>query len=185
MKAASAFIFALGGIRLMLETKCTSITNSIGYEGMEPAYAVPTGFGSNEAIFLIPRVVNHNIQLENKRKESLQNPNLILSEQDFYFLQRRPKGGRKILTNMSGFRSYPLTRNLRKRFSQAVNCLKKMHPMEDSSEKKTLDITVWSQIRIITSMVVAVDKINTSEAKTLKSNSRLSYGTTEDVGRIV
>ena len=155
----------------MLETKSTSITNSIGYEGMEPAYAVSTGFGTNEAKFSIPRVVNHNIQLENKRKESLQNPNLNLSEQDFYFLQRSPKGGRKILTNMSGFRSHPLTRILLKRFSQAVNCLKKMHPMEDSPEKKTLGMTVWSQIRIITSLVVAVDKTNTSEAKTLKNNS--------------
>ena len=169
----------------MLGTKYSSITNSIGHEGMKLAYAVSTGFGTDETKFSIPRVANHNIQMENKRKEILQNPNLILSKQDFYFLQRCTKGGRKILTNMSGFRSYPLTRNLRKRFSQAVNCLKKMHPMEDSSEKKTLDITVWSQIRIITSMVVAVDKINTSEAKTLKSNSRLSYGTTEDVARIV
>ena len=132
MKAASSFIFVLGGRRLMLETKCTSITNLIGYEVMEPAYAVSTGFGTNEAKCLIPRVVNHNIQLENKRKESLQNPNLNLSDQDFYFLQRSPKGGRKILTNMSGFRSHPLTRNLLKRFSQVVNCLKKMHPMEDS-----------------------------------------------------
>ena len=48
MKAASAFIFALGGLRLMLETKCSSITNSIGYEGMELAYAVSTGFGTDE-----------------------------------------------------------------------------------------------------------------------------------------
>ena len=66
IKAASSFIFALVGRRLMLETKCTSITNSIGYEGMEQAYAVSTGFGTDEAKFWIP-VVNHNIQLENKR----------------------------------------------------------------------------------------------------------------------
>ena len=57
--------------------------------------------------------------------------------------------------------------------------------MEDISEKKTLGITVWSQIRIITSMVVAVDKNNTSKAKTLKNNSRLSYWTTEEVARLV
>ena len=92
--------------------------------------------------------------------------------QHFYFLQRSPKGGRKILTNMSGFRSHPLTRNLLKRFSQVVNCLKKIHPMEDGSEKKTLAMTVWSQIRIITSMVVAVNKANTSKAKILKDNGK-------------
>ena len=57
--------------------------------------------------------------------------------------------------------------------------------MEDISEKKTLGITVWSQIRIITSMVVAVDKNNTSKAKTLKNNSRLSYWTAEEVARLV
>ena len=56
---------------------------------MEPAYAVSTGFGTDETKFSIPRVTNHNIQMENKRKESLQNPNLILSEQDFYLLQRK------------------------------------------------------------------------------------------------
>ena len=33
VKVASYFIFALGGRRLMLETKATSITNSIGYKG--------------------------------------------------------------------------------------------------------------------------------------------------------
>ena len=58
MKAASAIIFALGGRRLMLEIKSTSITNWIGYEGMEQAYAVSIGFGTNEATFSIPRVVN-------------------------------------------------------------------------------------------------------------------------------
>ena len=57
--------------------------------------------------------------------------------------------------------------------------------MEDSLEKKTLGMTVWRQVRIITSLVVAVDKTNTSEAKTLKNNSKLSYLTTEDVARIV
>ena len=79
---------------------------------------------------------------------------------------------------MSGCRSHPLTRNLLKRFSQAVNCLKKTNPMEDSPEKKTLGITVWRQVRIITSLVVAVDRTNTSEAKILKNNSELSYWTT-------
>ena len=178
IKAASAFIFRLGGRRLMLDVKCSSITNSIGYEGMEPAWAVSTGFGTDETKFLIPRVTNHNIKMENKRKESLQNPNPILCEQDYYFLQRCPRGGRQILTNMSGCRSHPLTRNLLKRFSQAVNCLKKTNPMEDSPEKKTLGMTVWRQVRIITSLVVAVDRTNTSEAKILKNNSELSYWTT-------
>ena len=60
-----------------------------------------------------------------------------------------------------------------------------MHPMEDSSEKRTLGMTVWRQIRIITSMVVAVDKTNTSKAKILKDNSTLSYWITEDMARIV
>ena len=126
----------------MLETKATSITNSIGYEGMQPAYAVSTSLGEDEANILIP-VVNHSIQLGNIRKESIQNPNLNLPEENFYFLQRSSTGGRRILTNMSGFRSHPLTRNLLKRISQVVNCLKKMHPMEDSSEKRTLGMTVW------------------------------------------
>ena len=53
-----------------------------------------------------------------------------------------------------------------------------MYPMEDSPEKKTLGMTVWSQVRIITSLVVAVDRTNTSEAKILKNNSELSYWTT-------
>ena len=183
VKVASYFIFALGGRRLMLETKATSITNSIGYEGMQPAYAVSTSLGEDEANILIP-VVNHSIQLENICKESIQNPNLNLPEENFYFLQRSSTGGRRILTNMSGFRSHPLTRNLVKRISQVVNCLKKMHPMEDSPEKRDLGMTVRRQTRIITSMVVVVDKTNTSEAKILNDNSRLSYWTTEDVARI-
>ena len=48
MKAASSFISALGGRRLVLESKATSITNSIGYEGMQRAYAVITGLGEDE-----------------------------------------------------------------------------------------------------------------------------------------
>ena len=57
-----------------------------------------------------------------------------------------------------------------------------MYPLE---EKKTLGMTVWSQFRIITSLVVAVDRTNTSGTKILKNNSELSYWTTEDVARIV
>ena len=59
-----------------------------------------------------------------------------------------------------------------------------MHPMEDSPEKRTLGMTVWRQTRIIPSMVVFVDKTNTSEAKILNDKRRLSYWTTEDVARI-
>ena len=51
MKADSTFILALGGRRLVLESKATSITNSIGYEGMQPAYAVTTGLGEDEQNF--------------------------------------------------------------------------------------------------------------------------------------
>ena len=57
--------------------------------------------------------------------------------------------------------------------------------MEDSSEKRKLGMTVWNQVRIITSLVVTVDRINTSETKILKNNSELSYCTTEDVARMV
>ena len=57
--------------------------------------------------------------------------------------------------------------------------------MEDSPEKKTLGMTVWRQVRIIKSLVVAVDRTNTSGTKILKNNSELSYWTTEDVARIV
>ena len=89
-----------------------------------------------------------------------------------------------MLTNLSGFGSYPLTRNLVKRTSQVVNCLKKMQPMKDSPEKRALGITVWRQVRIITSMVVVVDKTNASKAKTLINNSRLSFWVTEDVARV-
>ena len=51
MKADSTFILALGGRRLVLESKATSITNSIGYEGMQPAYTVTTGLGEDEQNF--------------------------------------------------------------------------------------------------------------------------------------
>ena len=54
----------------MLDVKCSSITNSIGYEGMEPAWAVSTGLGTDGTKFSIPRVTNHNIQMENKCKEA-------------------------------------------------------------------------------------------------------------------
>ena len=66
-----------------------------------------------------------------------------------------------------------------------MNCLKKMYSMEDSSEKKKMGMTVWSQVRIITSWVVTLDRINTSEPKILKNNSELSYWATEDVARMV
>ena len=123
-------------------------------------------------------------QHQNTRKESLQNPNLSLQEENLYFLQRSSTGGRRILTNLSGFRSHPLTRNSVKRTSQVVNCLKKMQPMKDSPEKRALGMTVWRQTRIITSMVVVVDKTNAFKAKILNNNSRLSFWATEYVARI-
>ena len=46
-------------------------------------------------------------------------------------------------------------------------------------------MTVWNQVRIITSLVVTVDRTNTSETKILKNNSELSYWITEDMARLV
>ena len=185
MKAAKSFIKALGGRKLVLESKGTPMTNSIGYEGMIPAYAVTNGLRENEEkIVISDPEVNHSIQLENTRRESLKNPNLSLQEEYFYLLQRSTTGGRRILTNLSGFRSHPLTRDLVKRTSQVVNCLKKMQPMKDSPEKRLLGMTVWRQIRTIISMVVVTNKTNVNKGKTIINNSRLSYWVTEDVARI-
>ena len=139
IKAANSFIRALVGRRLVLESKSTPLTNSIGYEGMSPAYSVQQSLKENEGKEVIPNQErNHSINLDKTWKESLQNPNLKLQEEKFYLLQKSTTKGRRILNNLSGFRSHPLTRDLVRRTSQAVICFKKMKPMKDSPEKRLL-----------------------------------------------
>ena len=63
-----------------------------------------------------------------------------------------------------------------------------MKPMEDSSEKRLLGMTVWKIVRAIISKVVvttpAVSTAPTAPEKTVLNNSGLSYWATEDVARI-
>ena len=93
---------------------------------MCPTYSVQQNLKENERKKVITNQErNLSINLNKPWIESLQNPNLKLQEEKFYLLQRSVTKGRKILSNQSGFSSHPLTRDLVRKTSQAVNCLKK------------------------------------------------------------